>query len=67
MRTKNQFIVTETPHRGSPLTWTAKDRDDFCIKVMSANPKGEWSPDWSFDEFVSYLRTDLAALDIMED
>jgi hypothetical protein len=60
------ITVTETPHRGPVRTWTATNREDFCLKVLAANPRADLSPNASYDELVRWLGSDLRALDIQE-
>jgi hypothetical protein len=38
--------------------------EEFCLKIMRDNPKGDWSNDWSFEQFAQYLRADLKRLDL---
>ena len=59
------LTITEIPHRGEPRTWTAESEDDFCARVMQANPRaGDLSPDMPYEEVVAWLRRDLRGLTI---
>jgi hypothetical protein len=60
------ITVTETPHRGPVRTWTAENREDFCLKVLAAHPRADLDPNATFDELATFLRSDLRSLDIEE-
>lgn len=59
-----QLKIKETPHRGHTFTWYADDKEDFCLKLIKAYPKGHWDHDWSYEQFVYWLRSDLKDLSI---
>lgn len=60
------LTIIETPHRGPARTWHAKDREDFCTKVLASAAHSDLSPDATYEEIVKWLDSDLQKLEITE-
>lgn len=60
------LTIIETPHRGRPLTWTCANREEFCVLIMRAYPRGTWYPDWTFEEFRAWYADEFRQLEIIE-
>jgi hypothetical protein len=58
--------IKETKWSGQIIEWTASNENDFCITLMRCYPRGDWSVDWSFEQFKQWLADGLKALDIVK-
>lgn len=60
------IYALETPHRGEPRCWTAKDREDFVVRIIRTDWSGDFDIDSPFDDAVAWAARDLEHLDIYE-
>ena len=56
--------ITEYPHQGPAKSWEAANEEDFCLRVLRANPRADIDPRSNYATVVAWLRADLRALSI---